>query len=60
LIKIKEVTEVTESTVPGKIKVTLENNDEKTFENYPIIIKSKDIKHLIYKVQKSSKSKTTK
>ncbi len=49
-----------ESTGPGMIHVTLDNNEEETFKNYPIIIKSKDIQHFIYKVQKSSKSKTTK
>jgi hypothetical protein len=42
----------------GKVHVTLENNEEKVFENYPIIIKSKDVKHSTYKIQKSTKTKT--
>ncbi len=41
----------------GKIYVTLENNEEKTFDNYPIVIKSKDIEHLTFKIQKATKTK---
>ncbi len=40
-----------------KIHVTLENNEEKTFDNYPIVIKSKDFEHLTYKIQKATKTK---
>ena len=62
MIKIKEEEkdkgEVTLASEVGKIHVTLENNEEKTFEKYPIIIKSKDIKHLTYKIQKPIQSKT--
>jgi hypothetical protein len=57
LIKIKEDIEK-ESSTASKIIVTLENNEEKTFEGYPIILKSKEIKPLIYKVQKSAKTKS--
>ena len=42
----------------GKVLVTLEDNEEKTFEGYPIAIKSKNIKHLTYEIQKSTKTKT--
>ena len=41
----------------GKIHVTLENNEEKTFDNYPIVIKSKDIEQLTFKIQKATKIK---
>lgn len=60
MIKIKEEEEEEDkkTTSMGKIHVTLENNEEKIFENYPIIIKSKDVKHLTYKIQKSAKTKT--
>jgi hypothetical protein len=41
-----------------KVLVTLEDNEEKTFEGYPIAIKSKNIKHLTYEIQRSAKTKT--
>ena len=41
----------------GKILVTLDNDEEKTFDNYPIVIKSKDIEHLTLKIQKATKIK---
>ncbi len=42
----------------GIIHVTLENNEEKTFDNYPIIINSKDISHLTFNIQIPTKTKT--
>ncbi len=54
----KEKDGATQSPLTEKIHVTLENKEEKTFGSYPIVIKSKDIKHLIYEVQKSTKTKT--
>jgi uncharacterized protein YqeY len=61
LIKIKEEGEESNDnyTTPktGKIQVTLENNEEKTFDGYPITIKPKEIKHVIYEVQKPDKTK---
>jgi hypothetical protein len=41
----------------GKIHVTLDNDEEKTFDNYPIAIKSKVIEHLTIKIQKAIKTK---
>jgi hypothetical protein len=60
LIKIKEKEKdgSTQSPIKENIHVTLENNEEKTFESYPIVIKSKDIKHLIYEIQKSTRTKS--
>jgi hypothetical protein len=61
LIKIKEEgkrNEEGKTAGNGKILVTLEDNEEKTFEGYPIAIKSKNIKHLTYEIQKSTKTKT--
>ena len=61
MIKIKENNKdvtTAQSSMTEKIHVTMENNEEKTFESYPIVIKSKEVKHLIYEVQKSTKTKT--
>ncbi len=62
MIKIKEEDfrekENKKTSYLGKIHVTLENNEERIFESYPIIIKSKYIKHSTYKIQKSTKIKT--
>jgi hypothetical protein len=61
LIKIKEEgkgNEEGKSAENGRVLVTLEDNEEKTFEGYPIAIKSKNIKHLTYEIQKSTKTKT--
>ena len=47
MIKIKESEEETKdkkTTSTGRIHVTLDNNEQKVFDSYPIIIKSKDIK----------------
>ena len=41
----------------GKIHVTLDNNEEKTFDNYPIVIKSKDFESSTFKIQKATKTK---
>ena len=60
MIKIKENEKDGTTTQPSmieKIHVTLENNEEKTFESYPIVIRSKEVKHLIYEIQKSTKTK---
>ncbi|MEJ7640942.1 MAG: hypothetical protein WKF36_01970, partial [Candidatus Nitrosocosmicus sp.] len=59
MIKITENEKdgTTQSSLTQKIQVTLENKEEKTFESYPIVIKSKDIKHLIYEIQKSTSMK---
>jgi hypothetical protein len=57
LIKIKEDTKK-ESSVATKIVVTLENNEEKAFEGYPITLKPKEITPLIYEMQKSAKTKS--
>ena len=59
MIKIseKEKDGTAQSSLTQKIHVTLENKEEKTFESYPIVIKSKDIKHLIYEIQKSTSIK---
>jgi len=61
LIKIKEELKGNgegKAAGKGKVLVTLEDNEEKTFEGYPIAIKSKNIKHLTYEIQKSTKTKT--
>jgi hypothetical protein len=62
MIKIKEEEdegkENKKTSSLEKIHVTLENDEEKIFDNYPIVIKSKYIKHSTYKIQKSTKSKT--
>lgn len=61
MIKIKEEgkrNEEGKTAGNGKVLVTLEDNEEKTFEGYPIAIKSKNIKHLTYEIQKSTKTKT--
>ena len=59
MIKIteKEKDGTTQPSLTRKIQVTLENKEEKTFESYPVVIKSKDIKHLIYEIQKSTSIK---
>ena len=59
MIKITEKAKdgTDQSSLTQKIQVTLENKEETTFENYPIAIKSKDIKHLIYEIQKSTNIK---
>ena len=41
----------------GKIHITLDNDEEKTFDHYPIVIKSKVIEHLTLKIQKATKIK---
>src|SRR5919112_4801709 len=41
----------------GKIHVTLDNDEKKTFDNYPIVIKSKTMEHLTLKIQKATKIK---
>jgi len=41
----------------GKIHVTLDNDEEKIFDNYPIVIKSKVIEQLTLKIQKATKIK---
>jgi hypothetical protein len=56
LIKIKEDEQIP-SKVSSKIHVILENNEEKTFEGYPITLKPIDIKPLTFELQKSSKLK---
>ncbi|MER5175539.1 MAG: hypothetical protein ABJB73_07160 [Candidatus Nitrosocosmicus sp.] len=63
MIKIKEGEIDKDKVKPspsttGIIHVTLETNEEKTFDNYPIIIKSKDISHLIFNIQIPTKTKT--
>ena len=61
LIKINERGKENEGGTTGgkgKVHVTLEDNEEKTFDGYPISIKSKNIKHLTYEIQKSTKTKT--
>ncbi|MDQ4072927.1 MAG: hypothetical protein M3162_01345, partial [Thermoproteota archaeon] len=61
MIKIKEEGEKSNGNYIiskiGKIQVTLEDNEEKTFEGYPITIKPKEIKHVTYEVQKPDKTK---
>src|SRR6476469_9806408 len=60
MIKIKEeVKEIKDNkTIPvKKIHVTLDNNEQKVFDGYPIIIKSKDLEHLIFEIQKSTTTK---
>ena len=60
MIKIKEEGKGNEKGKiegKGKVRVTLEDNEEKTFEGYPITIKSKNIKHFTYEI-KSTKTKT--
>jgi hypothetical protein len=57
LIKITEDEKTPFSKVASTIHVVLENNDEKTFEGYPISLKSVDIKPLTYRLQKSVKTK---
>ena len=47
MIKIKEEVEEIKDNITTpmkKIHVTLDNNEQKVFDSYPIIIKSKDIK----------------
>jgi hypothetical protein len=61
MIKIKEEVEEIKDNITTsmrKIHVTLENNEQKIFDSYPIIIKSKDLKHLTFEIQKSTKTKT--
>lgn len=61
MIKIKEEGKENEEGKiewKGKVHVTLEDNEEKIFEGYPIAIKSKNIKHFTYEIQKSTKTKT--
>ncbi len=41
----------------GKVHVTLDNDEEKTFDHYPIVIKSKVIEHLTLEIQKATKIK---
>ena len=36
----------------GKIEVRLENNEITTFERYPVVVNSKDMKYIQYGVQK--------
>jgi hypothetical protein len=60
MIKIKEEVEERKDnkTIPvKKIHVTLDNNEQKAFDSYPIIIKSKDLEHLTFEIQKSTKTK---
>ena len=57
MIKIKE-DEQTQSKISSKIQVILENNEEKTFEGYPVTLKPVDIKPLIFELQKSAKTKS--
>ena len=60
MIKIREeVEEIKDNlTTPvKKIHVTIDNNELKVFDSYPIIIKSKDLKYLTFEIQKSTKTK---
>jgi hypothetical protein len=60
MIKIKEeVEEIKDNlTTPvKKIHVTFDNNEKKVFDSYPIIIKSKDLEHSTFEIQKSTKTK---
>jgi hypothetical protein len=60
MIKIKEEVEEikdNKTTPVKKIHVTLDNNEQKVFDGYPIIIKSKDLEHLTFEIQKSTKTK---
>ena len=60
MIKIKEEVEEikdNKTTPVKKIHVTLDNNEKKVFDSYPIIIKSKDLEHLTFEIQKSTKTK---
>jgi hypothetical protein len=41
----------------GKVHVTLDNDEEKTFDHYPIVIKSKVIEPLTLEIQKATKIK---
>ena len=50
LIKIND-NEKRLSFTATKIVVTLENNEEKTLDSYPITINPKDIKPMIYEVK---------
>ena len=58
MIKVKEDTKKELSIATTKIVVTLENNEEKTFDGYPITLTPKEITPLAYEVQKSSKTKS--
>lgn len=57
MIKIKEDEEIS-SKVATRIHVTMENNEEKDFEGYPITLKPIDIKPLTYEIQKSANTKS--
>ena len=36
----------------GKIEVRLENNEITTFERYPVVVNSKDMKYIQYEIKK--------
>jgi hypothetical protein len=60
MIKIKEEVEEIKDNITTpvkKIHVTIDNNEQKVFDSYPIIIKSKDLKYLTFEIQKSTKTK---
>ena len=52
MIKIKEVNTDQVKKGIGKIEVRLENREVVTFESYPVVVNSKDLKYIHYEIQK--------
>ncbi|HEX5187325.1 MAG TPA: hypothetical protein VFV86_10590 [Nitrososphaeraceae archaeon] len=52
MIKIKEVNTDQVKKAKGKIEVRLENREVVTFESYPVVVNSKDLKYIHYEIQK--------
>ena len=52
MIKIKEENTDQIKKGIGKIEVRLENKEVTTFERYPVVVNSKDMKYIQYEVQK--------
>ena len=52
MIKIKEVNTDQVKNAKGKIEVRLENREVVTFESYPVVVNSKDLKYIHYEIQK--------
>ena len=59
MIKIREGIEEKNENGIGKIEVKLENKEVVVFDNYPILVKSNDIKYIQYQVQKKQSNKNS-
>lgn len=59
MIKIREGTTKNNENGKGDIEVRLENKQVVTFDKYPILVNSNEIKHIRYQVQKKQDDKNS-